>query len=147
MVAVASVRSELAGSLTEKQWQEQVVALATSLGWRHFHPFDMRRSDTGYPDLTLVRERRGDARLVFAELKRQSGKLTAHQAGWLDVLAATGNRVFVWRPTDFDDVHEVLAARTVSEIGSVTTGWAAVRDSELARMGKKDRDLFRVLNA
>lgn len=54
----------------------------------------------GWPDLTLVHPRRG---LIFAELKRQRGKLSAHQVAVITALTAAGQLVYVWRPSDLDD--------------------------------------------
>ena len=90
--------------MLEKAWQEQVVELATYYRWRHFHPFDMRRSDAGWPDLVLVRP----PELVIAELKTDRGRVRPEQQVWLDLLAACGIEVHVWRPRDFELVHTRL---------------------------------------
>ena len=47
-----------AAKLTEKQWLEQVRTLAKLFGWLTYHPHQSMRSEPGYPDLTLIRERR-----------------------------------------------------------------------------------------
>lgn len=91
-------------ALSEKAWQEQVVELATLYRWAHFHPFDMRRSDAGWPDLVLVRP----PELVFVELKTDKGRLRPGQRTWLALLEACGAEVHVWRPRDFDAVHARL---------------------------------------
>jgi hypothetical protein len=90
-----------------------VLELAAIYGWRAYHPFLSKWSEKGFPDLTLIRTR--DRRLLFAELKRDGGKLTEHQASWLDDLrevAGTPPRqafeVYLWRPADWDDVQAVL---------------------------------------
>jgi len=57
--------------ITEKEWQAQVIKLATMLSWKVFHTHDSRRSTAGYPDLTLVRR----SRVVFAELKTDTGRV------------------------------------------------------------------------
>jgi hypothetical protein len=91
--------------LSERAWQSRVVDLAVLRGWRMFHPFDSRRSAPGWPDLALVRR----GRLVFAELKAEHGRLTAEQRAWLDDLRLVpGVLVFVWRPSDWPTVLEVL---------------------------------------
>lgn len=51
--------------LTEKAFQQRVVDFARITGWLAYHTWDSRKSEKGYPDLTLVRH----PRLVFAELK------------------------------------------------------------------------------
>lgn len=104
--------------MTEAAWQAMVVELAGYCGWRHFHPYDMRRSDPGWPDMVLVR--RGPvapvAELVFAELKTDRGRLTREQVEWgelLTAVAAIAPNVdyYVWRPRDFEIVHARLQRR------------------------------------
>jgi hypothetical protein len=90
--------------LTEKQWQQQVLDLATLYGWRHFHDRDPRGSDSGWPDLVLCRP----PELLIVELKSQHGHLTRAQSEWLAALRACGVQVDVWRPSQFDEVHERL---------------------------------------
>jgi hypothetical protein len=92
--------------VSEKAWQGQVVELARMLGWRHFHAFDSRRSPSGYPDLTLVRDR-----VVWVELKSESGKPSAAQRSWLDALEAAGAEVYLWKPSDLEEVGRVLSRR------------------------------------
>lgn len=74
---------------TEAQFEQAVVEYAKLAGWKAFHPFDSRRSEPGFPDLTLVR---GD-RLVFAELKAEQGRLSNAQVNWMHALdLASGAR-------------------------------------------------------
>jgi hypothetical protein len=48
-------------------------------------------------------------RLVFAELKREGGKLTVEQERWLELLRqCPGVETFVWRPADWPTVMETL---------------------------------------
>ena len=91
-------------SLTEKQFSQQVVDLALTFGWKVYHPWISIHSSAGFPDLTMAREER----LIFAELKSEKGKLTEAQAEWLRVLKATGNKVFEWRPHQFDEIAGIL---------------------------------------
>jgi hypothetical protein len=35
--------------LTEKQWQGQVIELATMFGWKHYFTYRSERSPSGYP--------------------------------------------------------------------------------------------------
>lgn len=91
--------------LSEKEWQGQVLELAALYRWRHFHPYDMRRSDEGWPDLVLVRV----PELLVAELKTDTGRLSGAQIVWLDQLAACGIETHVWRPRDLDDVAARLS--------------------------------------
>ena len=102
----------LAAEVTEREFQAQVIELATMLGWRVYHTHDSRRSHKGYPDLTLVRpsdHRQG--RIVFAELKSERGKVRPEQREWLADLASIGPPVesFLWRPSDLEAIGQVLA--------------------------------------
>lgn len=109
--------------ILEKDWQRDVVRLARTLGWTTYHTFSSRRSDFGFPDLVLVRDR-----VVFLELKRERTKLTEDQKGWMATLLDAGAEAYVARPRDLDDLGVILAsrwkvstelaARTRSEVGS-----------------------------
>jgi hypothetical protein len=92
--------------LTEKAWQRQLVDLARQLGWTVYHTYDSRRSQPGFPDLVLVRDR-----VLYVELKREQGKLTDAQAGWLDKLIAAGAEAYCWRPRDLEEAGMTLARR------------------------------------
>lgn len=63
----------IAANMTERELQNNVVAMARVLGWMPYHPFDSRRSVPGYPDLTMIHPDSG--RLIFAELKTSKGRL------------------------------------------------------------------------
>lgn len=115
-------------AVTEAAFQRQVTDLATALGWSwaHWRPLQNRRGmwqvpvegplGAGWPDLTLLRVR--DRRLLFVELKRELGTVSADQAA---VLAALGElrhplssnlaampslQVAVWRPSMLRDPIE-----------------------------------------
>jgi hypothetical protein len=90
-------------SLTERQWQAQVVDAARLLGWRVYHTHDSRRSEPGWPDLALVRDR-----LIMAELKTDRGRVSLAQREWLDALRAADVETYLWRPADWDDVIAIL---------------------------------------
>ena len=90
--------------MTEKQWMELVIRLATYCRWQTMHVYDSRRSEPGWPDLVLCRA----PELIFAELKTDQGRVTAAQQDWLDRLAACGQEVHVWRPRDFHAVQKRL---------------------------------------
>ena len=99
-------------TVTEAQWQRRVVAIAESYGWTHYHPpkagvranGSVRTVPAGFPDLVLAR----GPRLVFIELKRETGKTTDAQNEWLRKLAATSAETYVFRPSDLDDVITTL---------------------------------------
>lgn len=60
--------------------------------------------DTGFPDLVLA-GRRG---VVFAELKTEKGRVGLNQKAWIDRLAKSGQRVYVWRPSNRDEILDVM---------------------------------------
>ena len=90
---------------TEREFEAAVVELAKLNGWKVFHPFDSRRSEPGWPDLTLVRGQR----LVVAELKSERGKLSAAQTDWTHALLFAGVDIRVWRPRDWPEIERTLA--------------------------------------
>lgn len=87
---------------SEKVFQQHVIEAATALGWMVYHTYDSRRSQKGYPDLTMVHSGRG--RLMFVELKTNKGKLKPEQEVWLAALIGVQPRVevHVWRPNHWD---------------------------------------------
>lgn len=91
-------RTLLDVDVTEKELQANVLELAGHFGWLAYHTHDSRRSNPGFPDLVLVR----GTRLIFAELKREGGRVTGPQDEWLGALSFVQNvSVYVWRPSDW----------------------------------------------
>lgn len=91
--------------LTEKDWQRRVTNYATIRGWLVYHPLISRGSAPGWPDLTMVR----DGKIIFAELKTDTGRLSRDQTIWLDKLAKVPTiEVHVWRPADWPHVMAAL---------------------------------------
>lgn len=104
-------------SLNETEWMGQVTQLADLYGWKwaHFRPAKTQHGwrtpvsgtiGKGWPDLTLVRER--DKRTVFVETKRQGKHPDPDQAAILELLRRCGHEVYVWQPSDIDEVMRVL---------------------------------------
>ena len=93
----------IAANMTERELQNNVVAMARALGWMPYHTFDSRRSEPGYPDLTLVHRDMG--RVLWAELKTMKGRVSPAQMDWLsalyDVALDRGLEVYTWRPDDW----------------------------------------------
>lgn len=96
----------MTAAMSEKTFQQMVVELATTFGWRTYHTFDSRRSASGFPDLVLVRDR-----VIWAELKSDTGKVKPDQQAWLNALALAGQETHVWRPADLQDIAHTLARR------------------------------------
>lgn len=92
---------------TEREFQRQVVDLARLFGWDFvYHPQLSKWSEKGWPDLFLARVR--DQRVLLAELKSERGRLTGRQAEVIDLLRDCGMVVCVWRPSDLEEIAEVL---------------------------------------
>ena len=100
------VRSDL-----ESAWHREVCDIARSLGWAYYHTVNPRKSNAGFPDLVLVRER-----IIFAELKREKGgRVSEAQQDWFDLLTLAGAECYIWKPSDRDMVDRVLSVRVVSD--------------------------------
>ena len=98
-------RTLLDQAVTEAELQASVLDMSQLRGWLSYHVYDSRRSAAGFPDLVLVR---GD-RLVFAELKRERGRVTTEQRHWLDALGeVTRVDARLWRPSDWRAIEEAL---------------------------------------
>lgn len=91
---------------SESSFQQLVEDLARVCGWLVYHTRDSRRSEAGYPDLTLVR---GDV-AWFIELKTRKGRLSPAQRVWGEALAAAGLRYACWRPGDWDEIVATLTS-------------------------------------
>jgi VRR-NUC domain-containing protein len=80
-------------------------------GLRWFHDHDSRRNPSGLPDLIIVGKR-----VLYRELKTQTGRLSAAQKEWIADLAAAGQDVDVWRPADW---HSHRIARELAELAGI----------------------------
>jgi hypothetical protein len=109
---------ELMMAITEKQFEAQVKDLAKMFGWLYYHTWRSIHSPAGFPDVVMVRP----PRLIFAELKSETGQLTEPQKKWLDMLEESGYvanieslgevyrmpEVYLWRPSMIEKITEVL---------------------------------------
>ena len=90
--------------MSERQFMGKVEQLAEYCGWWVWHDNDSRRNRAGWPDLVLLRPNR----LIFAELKTETGRLTDEQRRILSMLKMAGQEVYVWRPMDFETIRGIL---------------------------------------
>ena len=109
-VMIADVVAPFPLYVSEKAFQAYVVRFAQGQGFRVFHTHDSRRSEGGYPDLTMVRRgrARGRGQVIYAELKSMKGKVTREQQWWIDDLLDAGCEVFVWRPDQWNEICATL---------------------------------------
>ena len=104
---VARTRLSAADVVTEREFQATVIEMARAFGWRVYHTHDSRRSDPGFPDLTMARK----GRILFMELKAEKGKPTEAQLDWLLALRSSFSvnvHVALYRPSDMPRIVELL---------------------------------------
>jgi hypothetical protein len=88
----------------EKAFQSDVIREAKRAGWKVYHTFDSRKSTKGFPDLVLAKDR-----VLYRELKTNTGETTVEQEGWLEVLKRAGADAGVWRPRDWPAIERELS--------------------------------------
>lgn len=91
---------------SEKNFQADVEKFARKHGWKVYHTRMSKGSAFGFPDLVMIRGRS----LIVAELKVGKNVPTDDQTEWLDAFQAAGVQVYLWRPTDWPSIVEVLRA-------------------------------------
>ena len=102
----------------EADFQKTLIQMAQYKGWKIYHSpkRQMKRNDgstyyataitadgKGYPDLTMVRK----GRLIFSELKTDSGRTSPEQDSWLEELGKCAE-CFVWRPKMWAEIERTL---------------------------------------
>lgn len=109
-------RRRAAPTLSEADFQQRVLDLAALTGWRAYHHPDSRHATTaGLPDLILLHMATG--RIVFAELKKATGRVRPGQREFLEAAAKDPrNEVALWRPADWNQVAAVLRGKPVTAI-------------------------------
>lgn len=102
-------------SITEREYQKQIVELARMSGWVVFHHHDSRRQVApgvfvgdkdakGFPDLILLRP----PQVLVIEVKRELGKTTPEQDEWLQRWSECGVPTFVARPSTWPEVERAI---------------------------------------
>lgn len=107
---------------SEKDFQKTVIDLARKCGWRvaHFRPARTKHGwrtavsadGAGFFDLVLVRDR-----IIFAEIKREKGKTSSEQDAWAAATRKAGGEVYLWRPSDWDEIVDTLTRRVPQGTG------------------------------
>jgi hypothetical protein len=105
-------------ALSEAEFRAQVDELAAMYGWLWMHVDPLRgkggiwRTPThgslgkGWPDSLYVHPRA--RRILFIEFKCEIGKASDDQVRVLGVLMAAGLEAYIWRPSDIEQIAEVL---------------------------------------
>lgn len=104
-VNVTEYRQLAAKAMSEDDLTDQILDLAAGFGWTlTYHVPDSRRvSAAGFPDWVLANP--GQRRVIYAELKSETGRLSPEQRRWLDVLTDSGHEAHIWRPRDLLNGH------------------------------------------
>ena len=99
--------------ISEKEFQQTVIAAFTAACWHAYHNPDSRRSSAGWPDLQLLKpvSRAGPAQLVFAELKTAQGRTSVIQKAVHQALTDAGQEVYLWRPDDWPEIERIVNRR------------------------------------
>lgn len=114
--------------MTEADYLDNVIELATTLGYLVHHDRPARTAHgwrtpisghPGFPDLVMARR----GRIVFGELKGDTGTTSTGQDEWLEALAGqpielgesltfdASVTVGLWTPGDLEDVAAALTTR------------------------------------
>ena len=111
--------------ISEDDLQGAVIDRAHDLGWTvaHFRSVPVKRHDgtiryetpvqadgAGFPDLVLVRDR-----VLFVELKSDTGRVSTAQQDWMFALSHAGAEVHLWYPSQWRDgtIESVLNKRAI----------------------------------
>ena len=104
-------------SPTEAEFMGQIIEMAQLRGWRVHHTRPAWtgkgwrtpiQGDPGFPDLVLVRKR-GNVRVIFAELKSDKGRLAEDQGEWIRLLeGCKGVETYIWKPGMWEDILAIL---------------------------------------
>ena len=93
-------------SMTEEDFQAQIVKLAETHGWHVWHDHDSRRNSEGLPDLLLLR---GQMMLWF-ECKTERGVTSDGQSAFIRRLNLVKEvHADVVRPRHMDQIIDVLS--------------------------------------
>jgi len=103
--------------MTETQFASAVEDLLERCHWKwcHFRPARVLKhgietwvtplsGHKGLPDYIATK----NGRLLIFELKGDTGKISPDQMGWLNPLRETKAETYVWFPSDWDQLQEVL---------------------------------------
>jgi len=95
--------------MTEAELQRLVADRCARLGLAHYHTYDSRRSEPGFPDSVIM----GTA-ILYRELKSATGVLKPEQRRWGRRIERAGGDWAVWRPADWHNgaiLRQLLAIR------------------------------------
>jgi hypothetical protein len=82
------------------------------LGLFGYHPRNSKGSEPGWPDWVII----GPHKVIFRELKSESGTVTPEQARVGQMLQRAGQSWKVWRPSD---LYDRTIARELTELAAI----------------------------
>lgn len=88
---------QFAKTMRERELSELIRDACNRLKLRAYHTHDSRRSDRGWPDLVIA----GRDRVIFRELKTETGRLSVDQVLWIEDLTRCGLHADVWKPSQW----------------------------------------------
>jgi len=107
--------------ISEDTFQNNFIDLARTLGYKvaHFRPARTEKGwrtavsgdGAGFVDCVIAKP----GRTIFAELKSESGKLSEAQAAWILLLQSGGGEVYVWKPSDWNEMVRILQRKSKEE--------------------------------
>ena len=94
---------------SEADFQNAIIKLAKQNGWLIYHTHDSRKSQSGFPDLIMLK---GNY-MIVSELKSRTGKLSEAQAQWIKAFEGVKiTNINIWKPgTDNDEIVEMLVTK------------------------------------
>lgn len=102
--------AEFQATMDEADFQAWLVEHAEKRGWTVHLTGDSRRSRAGWPDVVCGRMNPdGTSRIIIAELKATTGRLSRMQRLWITLLRGAGIEAFVWTALDRDAIERELA--------------------------------------
>lgn len=81
--------------MSEAQLQREVINLCKLLRLWHYHPYDSRRSASGWVDLVIL-----GRQALFVELKSEDGRRSIPQIQCSTRIEQAGLQYRCWRPSD-----------------------------------------------
>lgn len=121
LTAPVSLADLQAAAMTEDRGPDSLDAhvrkLMKDLGlWGH-HPWRSDKSEKGWPDWTIL-----GTRIIYRELKSETGTLRPDQAKVRDRIVAAGGDWGLWRPSDLLSrrIHRELTAIAIPAFASAT---------------------------
>lgn len=91
-------------AITEAEFAGWLEDLCGVYKWAYYHTWRSDHSVGGWPDYCLCKP----PRILFVEVKSEKGKITSAQQAWITMLQECGLEVYVWRPSQRNDIEEIL---------------------------------------